>query len=68
MILNKENIKGIQDANIENITLVKSTPNLIELSATSVSNENGIKLLNKIITNVKEGLTTVNGKYCTAGI
>lgn len=54
LILNKENIKGIQDANIENITLVKSTPNLIELSATSVSNENGIKLLNKIITNVKE--------------
>ena len=49
LILNKENIKGIQYANIENITLVKSTPNLIELSATSVSNENGIKLLNKIL-------------------
>ena len=54
LILNKENIKGIQDANIENITLVKSTPNLIELSATSVSNENGIKLLNKIVADVKE--------------
>ena len=54
LILNKENIKGIQDSNIENITLVKSTPNLIELSATSASNENGIKLLNKIVADVKE--------------
>ena len=54
LILNKENIKGDQDSSIKNITLVKLTPNLIELSATSVSNENGIKLLDKIVTNVKE--------------
>ena len=54
LITNKDNMKTVQNATIQNISLVKSTPNLIEIVVLSTSNtkaENFIKIIIEQIEN-----------------
>jgi uncharacterized protein involved in exopolysaccharide biosynthesis len=54
LIINKENVKTQEKSTLQDVSLVKSTPNLIEIIVASTSNQEGKVLIEKIIKQVKE--------------